>query len=69
MCRFLVYKDREVLMSDLLLKTEQSLIIQSYKAKERKEPLTDKRSDWQTVVRNHLVMLSPELHIQQLAIE
>jgi glutamine amidotransferase len=39
MCRFLVYKGREMFMSDLLLKAEQSLIMQSYKAKERKEPL------------------------------
>jgi glutamine amidotransferase len=39
MCRFLAYKGREIFMSDLLLKAEQSLIIQSYKAKEREEPL------------------------------
>ncbi len=39
MCRFLVYKGREMLMSDLLLKAEQSLVMQSYQAKERKEPL------------------------------
>lgn len=39
MCRFLVYKGREMFMSDLLVKPEQSLIIQSYKAKEREEPL------------------------------
>jgi len=39
MCRFLVYKGREIFMSDLLLKAEQSLIVQSYKAKERIEPL------------------------------
>ena len=39
MCRFLVYKGRDILMSDLLLKTEQSLIIQSFHAKERQEPL------------------------------
>lgn len=39
MCRFLIYKGREIYMSDLLLKAEQSLVLQSYKAKERKEPL------------------------------
>lgn len=39
MCRFLVYKGREMLMSDLLMRSEQSLTRQSYKARERKEPL------------------------------
>ena len=39
MCRFLVYKGREMFMSDLLLKAEQSLVMQSYKAREREEPL------------------------------
>lgn len=39
MCRFLIYKGRDILMSDLLMKAEQSLILQSYKAKEREEPL------------------------------
>lgn len=39
MCRFFVYKGRGMYMSDLLLKAEQSLIRQSYKAKEREEPL------------------------------
>lgn len=39
MCRFLAYKGREILMSELLLKAEQSLILQSYKAREREEPL------------------------------
>ena len=39
MCRFLVYKGGGMFMSDLLLKTEQSLIMQSYKAREREEPL------------------------------
>lgn len=39
MCRFLVYKGRDILMSNLLLKTEQSLIIQSFHARERQEPL------------------------------
>jgi len=39
MCRFFVYKGRGMFMSDLLLKAEQSLIMQSYKAKEREEPL------------------------------
>ena len=39
MCRFLVYKGRRVPMSDLLENTEQSLIRQSYEAREREEPL------------------------------
>lgn len=39
MCRFLAYKGREMLMSDLLVRAEQSLILQSYKAREREEPL------------------------------
>jgi len=39
MCRFLVYKGRTITMSDLLTKSEQSLIMQSFKARERKEPL------------------------------
>ncbi|MDX1401940.1 MAG: class II glutamine amidotransferase [Kiloniellales bacterium] len=39
MCRLLVYRGREILMSDLLTRTEQSLIRQSYKAMEREEPL------------------------------
>jgi len=39
MCRFLAYKGREMFMSDLLLNAEQSLVLQSYKAKEREEPL------------------------------
>ncbi len=39
MCRFLVYRGREIFMSDLLMKAEQSLILQSYKARERQEPL------------------------------
>ncbi|NQV20759.1 MAG: class II glutamine amidotransferase [Rhodospirillales bacterium] len=39
MCRFLIYKGREMLMADLLTKPEQSLIKQSYHARERKEPL------------------------------
>ncbi len=39
MCRFLVYKGREMFMSDLLLNADRSLIVQSYKAKERTEPL------------------------------
>jgi len=33
------------------------------------EPLTAERSDWQSVARNHLVIVSPELHIQQIPIE
>ena len=39
MCRFVVYKGREILMSDLLLNAEQSLVMQSYRSKEREEPL------------------------------
>lgn len=39
MCRFLVYKGTEMIMSDLLVKSERSLIRQSFKARERKEPL------------------------------
>lgn len=39
MCRFLVYKGREMFMSDLITKSEQSLIRQSFKARERAEPL------------------------------
>ncbi len=39
MCRFLVYKGREMFMSALLMKSEQSLIRQSFKAREREEPL------------------------------
>jgi ergothioneine biosynthesis protein EgtC len=39
MCRFLVYRGREVLLADLLTRPEQSLIRQSYKAREREEPM------------------------------
>ncbi len=39
MCRFLVYRGREIFMSDLLIRSEQSLIRQSFKAREREEPL------------------------------
>lgn len=39
MCRFLVYKGHEMLMSDLLTTSEQSLIYQSHHARERAEPL------------------------------
>ncbi|MEK9660225.1 MAG: hypothetical protein VW644_00555 [Alphaproteobacteria bacterium] len=39
MCRFLVYKGREILMSDLLTRADHSLIMQSYHARERAEPL------------------------------
>ena len=39
MCRFLVYKGREMLMSDLLTNCDQSLIYQSHHAREREEPL------------------------------
>lgn len=39
MCRFLVYRGRELFLSDLLTRSEQSLIRQSFKAREREEPL------------------------------
>ncbi len=39
MCRFLCYMGPEILLSDLLYHPENSLILQSYKSKERKEPL------------------------------
>lgn len=39
MCRFLVYKGREMPMSDLLINADQSLITQSFHAREREEPL------------------------------
>lgn len=38
MCRFLIYKGNPILMSDMLLKAEQSLIPQSHHANEREEP-------------------------------
>jgi len=39
MCRFLVYKGREILMAELLTRPNHSLIKQSYDAQERSEPL------------------------------
>ncbi|MFZ5914081.1 MAG: class II glutamine amidotransferase [Pseudomonadota bacterium] len=39
MCRFLVYKGREMFMSDLLTRSSRSLIQQSFKAREHAEPL------------------------------
>lgn len=39
MCRFIVYKGHEILMADLVTRPRQSLIRQSYKAREREEPL------------------------------
>ena len=39
MCRFLVYKGLEMSMADLLTRAEQSLIQQSFRAREREEPL------------------------------
>ena len=39
MCRFLVYRGRELLLADLLMRSDQSLIRQSFKAREREEPL------------------------------
>ena len=38
-CRFLCYMGKEVLLSDLLYRPANSLILQSHKAKERAEPL------------------------------
>lgn len=39
MCRLLCYMGPEILLSDLLYSSKNSLILQSYKSKERKEPL------------------------------
>lgn len=39
MCRFLAYSGAPVLLADLLYRPANSLIMQSYKAKERPEPL------------------------------
>jgi predicted glutamine amidotransferase len=39
MCRFLVYKGTDMLMADLLTRSAQSLIRQSYRARELEEPL------------------------------
>ncbi|HZS18767.1 MAG TPA: class II glutamine amidotransferase [Candidatus Udaeobacter sp.] len=39
MCRFLCYKGPEILLADLLYRPQNSLILQSFKAKERIEPL------------------------------
>jgi glutamine amidotransferase len=39
MCRFLVYKGREMPMSDVLINADRSLINQSFHAREREEPL------------------------------
>lgn len=39
MCRFLVYRGREMFLSDLITRSTQSLIRQSYHAREREEPL------------------------------
>ena len=39
MCRFLCYKGPEILLADLLYRPQHSLILQSFKASERKEPL------------------------------
>jgi predicted glutamine amidotransferase len=39
MCRFLVYKGTDMLMAELLTRSTQSLIRQSYRAREREEPL------------------------------
>jgi len=39
MCRFLTYKGNDILLDDLLMKAEHSLITQSVHSKERDEPL------------------------------
>ncbi len=39
MCRFLCYMGPGILLSELLYRPKNSLILQSYKSKERKEPL------------------------------
>ena len=39
MCRFIGYLGNEVLLADILVRPENSLIRQSYKARERSEPL------------------------------
>lgn len=39
MCRFLAYKGNDILMADLLMKAEHSLITQSINSRERDEPL------------------------------
>lgn len=39
MCRFIGYIGRKILLADLILRPENSLIRQSYKARERLEPL------------------------------
>ena len=39
MCRFLCYKGPEILLADLLYRPQHSLILQSFHAKERTEPL------------------------------
>ena len=39
MCRFLCYAGPELMLADLLYRPKNSLILQSYQAKERREPL------------------------------
>jgi len=39
MCRFLCYKGPQILLADLLYRPQHSLILQSFKARERTEPL------------------------------
>ena len=39
MCRFVAYRGHEIFMSDLLIRSSRSLILQSYRAREREEPL------------------------------
>ena len=39
MCRFLCYMGPDILLSELLYRPKNSLILQSYKSQERKEPL------------------------------
>lgn len=39
MCRFIVYRGDDLSMADLLTRSDHSLIMQSYRAREREEPL------------------------------
>lgn len=39
MCRFLAYKGRDIPLAELISRTDRSLIRQSFKAREREEPL------------------------------
>src|SRR5688572_1150697 len=39
MCRFIAYIGNEILLADLVINPENSLVRQSYKSRERREPL------------------------------